>query len=179
MDIDQTYRLFMEPPPRPISDAVHNSAVRNFRVLPKFIGTALTCMGMFYLPIFALLKAPKEIMLGFSLPPIIGIVLLVSRFLGKKRIRNLLATGIYGEGKLTAITKPGPGEGNVPTSYQMTYRFRAQNGETYSGSAWFLWRKELQTLNAGDAVPACYNPLNPRVNFCLSVIPPSSLENRM
>ncbi|MCP5049024.1 MAG: hypothetical protein GY940_17775 [bacterium] len=168
--------LFREPPPRPIPTAVIRAATQRYRILQKYIGIALTCFGGFYLPVFVILSAPTELFLAFGIAPVTGIGLLTARAIGKRRTGELLKEGIYAEGELTGLAKPGDGETTVPTSYEMTYQFKDMAGKPCKGGTWFQWRKELQDLNTGDRIPVCYHPSNPRRNVALIILPPSAFE---
>ncbi len=85
------------------------------------------------------MNAPREILLGFGGAGVLGVMLLVFRAFGKRRILELLKTGIYVEGELIALAKPEAGMTAASSSYELLYRFRDQGGREWNGRTWIGW----------------------------------------
>jgi hypothetical protein len=164
------FTLFKEPPPRPVPVGMIINACRHYRIMQKYVGIAAICFGCFYTPVFIALNAPREILGGAGSIGLLGILLLVSRVLGKHRIAKLLRTGIYAEGEVIALAAAEPEEPRTPTSYELRYRFRDQTGREWHGRTWTGWQHELRTFREGDAFPICYNPARPGENIALLAI---------
>ena len=77
---------------------------------------------------------------------------------------------------MEALARPDPGDSGVATSYEMVYLYRDHGGKTHQSKAWIGWSQDLQTLEAGDPVPVCFDTLHPRRNVLLLQCRPPAVK---
>jgi len=137
--------------------------------VPLIAAVATGGFAVFYGVVFALLDAPRVLLLAFTAPGLVAVACVVGWTVAVVRRVGLLRRGVCAVGRIEAIDPAGQSLGAARLAVR--YRFTpAGAADELTGRTVTREAPALEQARVGEAVAVCHAPGNPKRSIALAAL---------